>query len=155
MAWIGTLSPETLDGKVVAWFGGERGYVNDVRLTAREDKAECDEPACRALRQSQPVICNDIETDASMAAQRDEMLDRGHRSVGFFPLTVDGRPAGVLALWAGETDVFDAEEAQLLRELAGNISFALDHLEKSEKLDYVAFYDVLTGLANRRLFLER
>ncbi|MEJ0037854.1 MAG: EAL domain-containing protein [Gammaproteobacteria bacterium] len=155
MAWIGAIVPETLDGKVVASFGGERGYVNDVRLTAREGKAQSAEPACRALRQSRPVICNDIGSDASVAARRDELLSRGHRSVGFFPLTVAGRPAAVLALWAGEADVFDAEETQLLLELAGNISFALDHLEKSEKLNYVAFYDVLTGLANRRLFLER
>jgi diguanylate cyclase (GGDEF)-like protein len=43
----------------------------------------------------------------------------------------------------------------LLLELAANISFALDHIEKAEKLDYLAYYDVLTGLANRSLFLER
>jgi diguanylate cyclase (GGDEF)-like protein len=83
------------------------------------------------------------------------MLRRGHRSSGFFPLTVAGRPSAVIALFAGEANFFDDEETLLLLELAGNISFALDHLEKAEKLNYVAYYDLLTGLANRRLFLER
>ena len=44
---------------------------------------------------------------------------------------------------------------KLLLELAGDISFALDHIEKSERVNYLAYYDELTGLANRTLFLER
>src|SRR5258705_472732 len=44
---------------------------------------------------------------------------------------------------------------KLLTELAGDISFALDHLAKAEQLEYVAYYDELTGLPNRTLFLQR
>ncbi len=42
-----------------------------------------------------------------------------------------------------------------MTELAGDIAFAIDHIEKRERLDYLAYYDALTGLANRSLFLER
>jgi diguanylate cyclase (GGDEF)-like protein len=42
-----------------------------------------------------------------------------------------------------------------LTELAGNVAFAIDHIEKQERLDHYAYYDALTGLANRRLFLDR
>jgi len=90
-----------------------------------------------------------------MSELRDEMLEREHRSLGCFPLTMAGRPTAVLALYAAEANAFDEGEARLLGELAGNISFALDHLEKQERLNYLAYYDELTGLANRRLFLER
>ena len=34
-----------------------------------------------------------------------------------------------------------AGKIRLLEELAGNIGFALDHLEKSEKIDYPSCYD--------------
>jgi diguanylate cyclase (GGDEF)-like protein/PAS domain S-box-containing protein len=155
MAWIGVVDPQTSDGKVVAWHGGEEGFVDIVRFTARDGTPDSDRPASRALRLSQPVTCNNIATDPSLAPLRDELLRRGHKSVGCFPLTVAGQPEAVIVLFAGESDVFDDEETRLLLELAGNISFALDHIENQERLDYLAFYDALTGLANRRLFLER
>lgn len=50
---------------------------------------------------------------------------------------------------------FDDEEMRLFTELAGDIAFALDHIAKAEKLDYLAYYDALTGLANRTLLRER
>jgi diguanylate cyclase (GGDEF)-like protein len=155
MAWIGTLDSSTLEGKVVNRFGGDGIYVDHIRLTGRDGTSDSEWPASRALRLLQPVICNDLATDPCVAEQTDELLIRGYRSSGFFPLTVAGRPAAVIALFAGETNFFDGEETQLLLELAGNLSFALDHLEKVERLNYVAYYDLLTGLANRRLFLER
>jgi diguanylate cyclase (GGDEF)-like protein/PAS domain S-box-containing protein len=155
MAWIGVIDSQTLEGKVVAWHGGEEGYVDKIRLTARDGTPDSERPACRALRQLQPVICNDIATDLSVAPVRDDLLTRGDKSVGCFPLTVAGRPKAVITLLAGESDFFDDEERRLLLELAGDISFALDHIEKQERLDYLAYYDVLTGLANRGLFIER
>src|SRR5258706_219394 len=44
---------------------------------------------------------------------------------------------------------------KLLVELAGDILFALDHIKKEERIEYLAYYDSLTGLANRSLFHER
>src|SRR6202051_1374326 len=34
MAWIGVIDPQTLDGKTVAWYGGEKGYTDLIRFTA-------------------------------------------------------------------------------------------------------------------------
>jgi diguanylate cyclase (GGDEF)-like protein/PAS domain S-box-containing protein len=155
MAWIGVIDPQSLDGKVIASCGDEDDYADRIRFTAREGTPLSHRPACRALRQSQPVICNDIATGLADLVLRDELLTRGHKSAAWFPLTLGGRPQAVLALYAGESGVFDEQEMRLLLELAGDISFALDHLEQEEKLDYLAYYDVLTGLANRSLFLER
>jgi GGDEF domain-containing protein len=54
-----------------------------------------------------------------------------------------------------KADFFHADEMKLLTELAGDVAFAIDHIEKQERLEYLAFYDPLTGLANRALFLDR
>ena len=155
MAWIGVINPQTLDGKVVAWHGVEQAYVDNIRLTVRDGTPESDRPACRALRSMQPVICNDIAKEPSLILRRDDLLKTGCKSVGCFPLIVAGQREGVMALFASQANFFDHDETQLLLELAGDISFALDHIEKEKKLNYLAYYDLLTGLANRNLFLER
>jgi diguanylate cyclase (GGDEF)-like protein/PAS domain S-box-containing protein len=155
MAWIGLIDPQTLDGAVTAWCGGSEGYTSGTRLTAHPGRPESEEPACRALRQLQPVVCNDVVTDPSAAPYRAEMLERGYKSMAFFPLAVAGRPKGVIALFAQDAGVFDDDERALLVQMAADISFALDHLDKTDKLDYLTYYDPLTGLANRRLLRER
>jgi diguanylate cyclase (GGDEF)-like protein len=155
MAWIGLIDPQTLNGEVIAWCGGKEDYTSGIRLTAHAGTPDSEQPACRALRQLEPVVCNDIATDASLAPVRAELLGRGHKSMAFFPLAVAGRPRGVIALFARDADVFDDDERQLLVQMSADISFALDHLENADKLDYLAYYDSLTGLANRRLLRER
>ena len=77
------------------------------------------------------------------------------RSMCIIPLIIGGLGVGVIGLQAAQADFFDDEEMRLLLELAGDISFAIDTLQKSEKAAYLTFYDPLTGLANRTLFHER
>jgi diguanylate cyclase (GGDEF)-like protein/PAS domain S-box-containing protein len=155
LAWIGTIDPQSLEGAVVAWHGVETEYIEKIRLTARDDAVERDRPASRAVREARPVICNDLATDPAVAPFRDDLLRQGYRSMGCFPLSPAGRPEAVLVLLSADSAAFDDDEVKLLTELASDISFALDHIEKAHALDYLAYYDVLTGLANRTLLLDR
>jgi len=155
MAWIGVIDPQTLDGEVVATYGETNSHAHYIRLTARDGMPESDRPASRAARSGVPVICNDIATEPLVGPMRDEMLAKGHRSFACLPLLLGGKSVGVLGLLSGEIGAFDDDETRLLLELAGDIAFALDHIEKEERLNYLAYYDSLTGLANSTLLHER
>jgi len=63
-------------------------------------------PACRALRHLQPVICNDIATDSSVSEVREELLKRGHRSVGCFSAHGGGARQRLLSRCCGEANAF-------------------------------------------------
>ncbi len=71
------------------------------------------------------------------------------------PLIVTGETQGVLLLYSRQRDFFDEEEMRLLGELAGDVSFALHHLEQKARMDYLAYHDSLTDLPNRSLFTDR
>ncbi len=147
MAWIGMLSDEG-EIQFVAKAGQDDGYL-DVLYRSPSTFAK------RALKENGVVVCNDIASEADLSEIRHEALQRGYRSLAVFPLHVNGNVVGVFALYASEADYFDSEEMKLLLEVAGDISFGLDHLAKEEQLNYLAYYDMLTGLPNRTLFFDR
>src|SRR5207245_11105108 len=72
---------------------------------------------------------------------------RGFRSVAVLPLVVAGAALGVLSLYAGEVGFFNDEEMKLVMEIAGNISFALEHIDKEEKVRRLTrVHAVLSGI---------
>ncbi|HEX5683109.1 MAG TPA: EAL domain-containing protein [Ideonella sp.] len=155
MAWIATLDPLTLEGQVVASRGGEPRHLDVIRIIARDDVLGGNQPASRAVRSKLPVVLNDLRADPLLARTLDDAGATGLRAAACLPLVVADRSVGVLTLLADETGVFDNDEVKLLQDLAGDISFALDHLAKEEQLNYLAYYDALTGLANSALLHER
>ena len=116
-----------------------------------------------ALREKRSAIDNAIQNAPGLASEhepdtlkvRRAAIALGAKSVIVLPLVVETEIYGILTLYAPERDFFDDEEIKLLNELAGDISFGLEFIAKEEKADYLAYYDALTGLANRKLFLER
>ncbi len=153
MAWIGLVNPGDLKATPLAWEGAEQGYLKEIEHELM-DRTEDPGPVGKALQQKKMVVVNDIQADPNAAFQR-AALSRGFRSQIALPLLVQDQPIGVLVLYAAEPGFFDYEELKLLKDLAGDISFALDFIDKEERLTYVSYYDTLTGLANRQLFFDR
>jgi len=154
-AWIGLLDADTRKVNPVAKAGRDEGYLGRINLSADEGAPGSCELTARALTGAAPVVCNDIQSDERMKTWRAEALERGYRAIALLPLVVEDRPIGIFVLYAPEPGVFDEAEMKLLVEMAGDISFALDHIGKAERLDYLAYYDDLTGLPNRTLFYDR
>ncbi|MES2163402.1 MAG: EAL domain-containing protein [Pseudomonadota bacterium] len=155
MAFIGVIDAVTQDGAVVAWRGAPDGYIDKVRLTARAGTPDSERPACVALREGRAVICNDVREELSLTPLRDDLIRRGLWSVAALPLMLDQRAAGVLVLFGSEVGLFDPEELKLLNEVAGDIAFGMDFIAKADQLNYIAYFDLLTGLPNKILFHER
>lgn len=153
-AWIGLVDSDAQQVITMARAGVDDGYLNQINFTLREAPGYCRLTA-RVFSERAPVICNNIATDPAMAPLREEALRRGYQSLALLPLIVDDEPLGVMTLYASEQNAFDDEEMKLLVELAGDISFALNHINKDKHLNYLAYFDVITGLPNRALFLDR
>jgi len=153
LAWIGLVEAPARRAKPLASAGFDDGYLDEMN-DALGNSADDPGLAGVAIRSKSVAVANDIANDPQVLF-KEAALTRGYRSVIAMPLLVGGAVAGVVVLYAGETGFFDFEELKLLKDLAGDISFALDYIGKAEQLTYVSYFDTLTALPNRQLFFDR
>ena len=156
MAWIAVIDRDENRIVPVAWAGHDEPVMSVIKghFASSEGTLEGKTLAARAIREKAPIVSNDVQSDESLIFGNMH-AQSGVRSLAVFPLIVSGNAIGVLALYTSKPEFFDAAGLLLLTELAGNIAFAVDHLERQERLDRLSNYDTLTGLQNRRSFLER
>jgi diguanylate cyclase (GGDEF)-like protein/PAS domain S-box-containing protein len=154
LAWLGLVDREAMRIQPIAWQGVGEDFIRSIRMELGEDAPGDRGYAARAVVERKAIVIEDMMQDPR-ARLKERALEHGFRSVAVLPLLLGGEAVGVMVLYTSEAGFFDAEEMKLLTELAGDIAFALDHIEKASRLDYLAYYDSLTGLANRRLFHER
>ena len=156
MAWIAVIEPQERRFVPVAWAGHNEPIMAAIKrhFASSEGTVDGNTLAAKAVRERAPAISNDVQNDQNLIFGKMH-AQSGVRSLAVFPLIVADKPIGVLALYTSKPEFFDASGLLLLTELAGNVAFAVDHLERQERLDRLVNYDTLTGLANRRSFLER
>jgi diguanylate cyclase (GGDEF)-like protein/PAS domain S-box-containing protein len=154
VAWIGQINRDTRNENPVAWAGEDAQHLATITIAGLHSRPpERQGLVAQAMREAKPAFTNDLATEfLDDAPRRSEAVRRGYRSFIVLPLLVSGEVIGNLSLMARQKNYFNDEELKLLTELAGDIAFALDYLEKAEKLDYLAYYDALTNLPNRTQF---
>jgi diguanylate cyclase (GGDEF)-like protein/PAS domain S-box-containing protein len=152
MAWVGLLDADGAQIRVAASYG-ER--AEEYLVNIETETPLITGPAGMAIRENRAVWVQDYQQNELTKPWHVRSAGFGWSSLATLPLHRAGVPIGALVLYAGEIGAFDDEEERQLVELATNLSFAIDHIEKERKLNYLAYYDVLTGLANRTLFLNR
>jgi len=156
VAWIGNVefsADGALKIKPVTCVGLDKKCPDNVGSTlANVLDTGCTEG--RVIKEKKVIVSKDIATD-SHALFKNEALARGYRSLVGLPLQIDDEVVAIMVLYATQPNIFDDRELKLLNNLAADLSFALDHIEKEEKLNYLSYYDVLTGLPNRTLFCDR
>ncbi|NDP38515.1 MAG: EAL domain-containing protein [Rhodoferax sp.] len=138
----------------VATAGKDEALMTVISNTLSSSEDAPKTMSARAIRDKKAVVSNAAQNDPQVLFSA-QYVKAGVCSIAVFPLIVSDEAVGVLALYASETEFFKEEELKLLSELAGDVAFGIDNIEKQERLTYLAYYDVLTGLANRGLFLER
>ncbi len=154
MAMISLPVPGQATFAPAEWAGKDESLIVEVRRMLAVPELFEKTMIARAAREGIPVVSLDSRADPQLVLHS-KYAEAGICSVAVLPLLVGGTVRGVLSLYSQEVGFFDAEEMKLLTELAGDIAFAIDHIGKQDLLDYLAYYDSLTGLANRTLFLER
>jgi two-component system cell cycle sensor histidine kinase/response regulator CckA len=140
MAWVGyAVQDEAKSVRPVVHAGEESGYLSALKITWA-DEPRGRGPTGTCIRTGQPAIARHIQDDPSFAPWREEALRRGYASSIGLPLNLSGKTTGALMLYSADADAFDADEVDLLRELADDLAFGIialrnrDERERAEKV---------------------
>jgi diguanylate cyclase (GGDEF)-like protein/PAS domain S-box-containing protein len=156
IAGLGMVRPGQDGVAAMAWSGIDAAFLGGAaRAWSKVLKPAPQGVVGRALSTGKTVIDADIAANPNIDQIRHAAVLRGCRSVIGLPLFENDLIAGVLVLYSEDAGFFDAEEVKLLEELAADVSFALTFIAQQEQVEYLAYYDTLTGLPNRSLFFNR
>lgn len=152
LAWIGLVDPQKKEVHSVAWSGFPAETMENLTWTnfSRGQGA-----LSKAMLTREPYFRKKLDEELPAGLLRQTAISKGYSSSACLPLEVDGRAVAVILLFAREEAFFDDDELVLLKAVAADVSFALQTIAKQEKLDYLSYYDPLTGLPNRTLFMDR
>jgi PAS domain S-box-containing protein/diguanylate cyclase (GGDEF)-like protein len=134
-------------------FGDARaeGYVRGLGPIAPGDGDSSSRLPGRAFREGRMVAIPDF--GSSDSPLREDFLGCGVSSQAALP--IGSPPWAVLSLFSAAPQAYDSEEVALLERLTGQIDYARDFLAKSERLEYLAYHNPVTGLPNRSAFGEQ
>ncbi len=129
MAWVGFAEYDTHKSvRAVACAGFDEGYLEKSNITWSDAAERGRGPVGTAVRTGRITICHDFQSDPAVTPWREEATRRGFASLIALPLRNAGKVFGVLALYAAETNAFNATEVELLTELADDLAYGIQTL---------------------------
>ena len=156
VVWIGQVDQAAGRVDSVAWAGADGWEFRAIEAASRGNLQGGSGLLARCIRDKRAAVENDMSAQQwPMGARRRRAVELGYRSVIILPLMVNSEIVGLCGMMAKETDFFTEDEVRLLTDLAGDVAFALEVIEKENRINYLAYYDSLTALPNRTLLTDR
>ena len=128
MSWVGFVDPVSKNVIPYSKYGYEEGYLDQIRISVLEIPTGKG-PTGTAIRENRHIFCNDLKNDPLMSPWKEEQMKRGYLSSCSLPLKLRNSIIGAFTIYSGEINFFNESEIKLLKEMAGDISFALENIE--------------------------
>ena len=132
LAWVGFVEQDPAKTvRPVAQWGYEEGYLDTLDITL-SDTERGRGPVGTAIRTGKLSVTQHILTDPDFEPWRAEAVGRGYAAAIALPLVTDDQPMGALAIYAEDPHAFDAEEVNLLTELADDLAYGITAIRARE-----------------------
>ena len=155
MSMVALINPATRIARPIAWSGYDYSAVPGREFPIAEREGADSSLMGRVIRTGEALLCEDIASTPHVIQGRDELIAAGVHSLACVPLKVDHTPVGAFLFGTRRNDIISPDEVLLLEEVAANLAFALQYLEKQDAVQFLSYFEPLTGLARRALFCER
>lgn len=133
-AWIGLFSQTEQGMKIIASQGQDRRFLEELPCQ------HCRQGPLERVRQSgHHYLCNDYLQDPLTQRCHERTLMAQFRAAALLPIFEDKQLIGVISLYAAQVGFFTHEMMQTLDEMANDVSFALDNLQReAERMEAIS-----------------
>jgi diguanylate cyclase (GGDEF)-like protein len=155
VAMVALIDPISRMARAVGWAGYDFLSHPDEEFPVADHEPADMSMLGRVMRTGEAALCENIYRPPFVIDGRDELIAAGVHSLACQPLRVDGTPVGAFLFGTLRSVAIGPDEMRLLEEVASNLSFALQYLNKQNVVQFLSYFEPLTGLAKRALFCER
>lgn len=135
VAWISWLDQETSEISIAAHLVNQSAHL-DLSNLCPDGKSDYTNLSVDAIREGRPVICNASRGSANGQDSEGAQKNPCRHSCASFPFRFQGQVCGALGLCVAEADFFQKREISLLKEMAIDISYALDRIDADLARDH-------------------
>lgn len=129
LVWVGIVDVKSGWVKAESSFGNGKEYFAVQKISIKDDNYGRGTVGL-AYRNGTYAYINDLtNSDKNLHAKR-ESLQLGFRSEASFVIKKEAKIIGTISYYSNELNFFNESEIKLLEEIADNISFAIDNVEK-------------------------
>jgi signal transduction histidine kinase len=132
-AWIGLLQPDGMLGFAAA-AGRDGDYAAGLKISRDPSIPEGRGPSGTVLRTGETYVCNDFLADPATAPWHERGRRHGVRASAAVALHEDGHVVGALTVYADEVGWFGPREIALIQDIAADIGFGLETIERERAL---------------------
>jgi PAS domain S-box-containing protein len=132
-AWIGLIGADGRSVEVVARHGEDSGYLRETRYSRDESIPGGRGTVGQALRTGQRDYTNNIFGEARHAAWHEAARRAGICALASLPIHLGGAVIGAMTMYAREPGFFSEDLLATLDEMALDVSFALDNIERERQ----------------------
>jgi diguanylate cyclase (GGDEF)-like protein len=155
VSMVALINPATRMARPVGWAGYDFLAQPDQEFPVADHETGDSSLMGRVMRTGEAALCQNIDQYPFVIDGRDALIAAGIQSLACLPLRVDNTPVGAFLCGTRTIGAISQDELLLLEEVASNLSFALQYLDKQDAVRLLSYFEPLTGLAKRALFCER
>ena len=125
LAWIVLVGEHQDDALTVEALAGDGADLMDALKSARPGSSAADDPIRIVLRTGQAKIHQELQSGSGSIAWIAVAAKRGYTASLILPLNNNGTTLGALTICSDLPDAFDAQQLELLSDLASDASFGI------------------------------
>lgn len=129
---------------------GEMKKWGDINLD------EVDTFGVECFLKEKEIVYNNLETKVQEPSNKEYWISNGKvpKSVMFYPLISGEKALGIVSVQSYEKNAYTNNDMNKLKLLSSFIAVAIENAELFKEIEYLANYDSLTGIFNRRELLK-